>query len=179
MKKHINYLVEILKRGIWMQKKDKVYEVLRNLAIDYKVVTHPAVFTSAEAEQYRTLFEGARCKNLFLRNGKGDTHYLVIIDQAKDMHLRELALELGEKRLGFASPERLERYLGLTPGSVSVFGLISNIDKNVVVVIDEDLQKEEKINFHPNINTETLTILYSDLLKFLRWTGNRVIIQRL
>lgn len=162
-----------------MQGKEKVYEVLRNLDIEYKVVTHPAVFTSTEAEQYRTLFQGARCKNLFLRNEKGHTHYLVIIDQAKAMNLRELAFELGEKRLGFASPERLKKYLGLTPGSVSVFGLINNADKNVVVVIDEDLQKEERINFHPNINTETLTILYSDLLKFLRWTGNRVIIQGL
>ena len=149
-----------------MQKKEKVYEVLTKLGIEYEVVTHPAVFTSAEAEQYRTLFEGSRCKNLFLRNGKGDTHYLVIIDQAKEMNLKGVALELNEKRLGFASPQRLAKYLGLTPGSVSAFGLINNTDKNVVVVLDEDLEREEKINFHPNINTETLTILYIDFLLF-------------
>lgn len=162
-----------------MIEKEAVYEVLNNLGIGYNIITHPAVFTSAEADQYRTLFEGSRCKNLFLRNEKGNTHYLVIIDQSKNVNLKRLAVELGEKRLSFASPGGLLKHLGLTPGSDSVFGLINNPERDVVVILDEALQKEKTINFHPNVNNETLTILYSDLLKFLHWTGNRVIIQRL
>lgn len=71
------------------------------------------------------------------------------------------------------------KYLGLTPGSVSVFGLINDEENHVRVVLDEDLQKEDKINFHPNINTETLTILYTDLIRFLEWTGNPYMVRKL
>ena len=162
-----------------LKAEEKVYEVLHRLDIGFRAISHPAVFTSSEAERYKELFEGSRCKNLFLRNEKGDTHYLVIVDHAKRLDLKSLALSLGEKRLGFASPERLMKYLGLTPGSVSVFGLINDAGREVKVVIDSELQKEEKINFHPNVNTCTLTILYPDMLKFLRWTGNNVTMQEL
>jgi Ala-tRNA(Pro) deacylase len=164
---------------IVVDSEKRVYEVLDELNISYKVVDHPAVFTSAEAEHFRDLFEDSRCKNLFLRNEKGTRHYLVIIDQSKKVDLKKLAYSMGEKQLKFASSRRLLKYLGLTPGSVSVFGLVNDSDHEVRVVLDAQLQEEEKINFHPNVNTRTLTILYDDLLKFLRWTQNRVIIQEL
>jgi len=162
-----------------LKSEEKVCALLDELGIAYEAIDHPAVFTSAEAERYKDLFEGSRCKNLFLRNEKGDTHYLVIVDHAKRLDLKVLARLLGEKRLSFASPERLMKYLGLTPGSVSVFGLINDAEKEVKVVIDSELREEEKINFHPNVNTRTLSILYSDMLKFLCWTGNSVTMQKL
>lgn len=74
-----------------------------------------------------------------------------------------------------ASEKRLYENLGLTPGSVTPFGLINNKDKKVIVLLDKDLKKDGKINFHPNINTATLTIDYSDFCKFLNWTGNEVL----
>ncbi len=155
-----------------MSEKDRVYEVLKKLEIPYEITPHPAVYTAAEAEEYRDLLKGTRCKNLFLKNGRGRVHYLVIVPHDKMLDLRKLDALLDEKRLGFASPRRLMKYLGLTPGSVSVFGLINDEENHVRVVLDEDLQKDDKINFHPNINTETLTILYTDLIRFLEWTGN-------
>ncbi|WP_432667047.1 prolyl-tRNA synthetase associated domain-containing protein [Wukongibacter baidiensis] len=156
-----------------MEKSKKVYEVLDKLNIQYKLHSHPAVYTSDEAEKYvDDSMEGARCKNLFLRNHKGDKHFIVIIDHSKMVDLKALAKDLEENRIGFASEKRLNKYLGLLPGSVSPFGLINDENKEVIVVIDEDLRNEEKINFHPNINTETLTVLFKDFERFLDWVGN-------
>lgn len=156
-----------------MDKSREVYRVLDELDIQYKIHSHPAVYTSEEAEKYvDASMEGSRCKNLFLRNQKGDKHFIVIINHTKRVDLKELSKGLKEKKIGFASETRLDKYLGLSPGSVSPFGLINDQNREVVVVIDDELRKEEKINFHPNINTETLTLLFKDFERFLDWAGN-------
>lgn len=157
-----------------MGKSKEVYKVLGELKIPYKVYSHPAVYTSEEAEKYvDASMEGSKCKNLFLRNQKGDRHFIVIIDHSKRVDLKELSKNLEEKRISFASENRLDKYLGLLPGSVSPFGLINDENREVIVVIDAELKKEEKINFHPNINTETLTVLFKDFERFLDWVGNK------
>lgn len=156
-----------------MEKSKVVYKVLDELNITYKVHRHPAVYTSEEAEKYvDDSMEGSRCKNLFLRNQKGNKHFIVIIDHSKRVDLKELAKNLEERKISFASENRLDKYLGLLPGSVSPFGLINDQNREVIVVIDEELKNEEKINFHPNINTETLTLLLKDFERFLEWAGN-------
>lgn len=162
-----------------MAEKEKVYKVLEELHIPYKATDHPAVYTAEEAEEYGHLLEGSRVKNLFLRDDKGRSHYLVIVDHDKMLDLKALESVIGKKKLGFASPRRLMKYLGLTPGSVSPFGLINDTENSVKVFIDEELQKEEKINFHPNDNTQTLTIKFSDLQIFLDWTGNSYIVTKI
>lgn len=108
-----------------------------------------------------------------MRNKKGDKHYLVIVEHKKRVQFRELEKLLCEKNLSFASPDRLMRYLGLTPGSVSAFGLINDAEKSVIVVIDKDLFACDAINLHPNINT-AITISTGDFKKFLHWRGNEV-----
>lgn len=159
-----------------MEKSKEVYKVLDELNISYKIYRHPAVCTVEEAEKHvDASMEGSRCKNLFLRNQKGDKHFIVITDHLKRVDLKELSQNLKEKRVSFASEKRLNKYLGLIPGSVSPLGLINDINKEVVVVIDEELRNEEKINFHPNINTETLTLLFKDFERFLDWAGNEKI----
>ncbi len=156
-----------------MEQSKRVYKVLKELNVPYKVHRHPAVYTSAEAEKYvDASMEGSRCKNLFLRNQKGNKHFLVIIDHSKMVNLKELARNLEEKKISFASENRLDKYLGLRPGSVTPFGLINDKNREVIVVVDEELKNEEKINFHPNINTETLTVLFKDFERFLEWSGN-------
>lgn len=156
-----------------MEEKKMVYKVLDKLNIQYKIHTHPAVYTSKEAEKYvDESMEGSRCKNLFLRNQKGNKHFIIIIDHSKRVNLKELSKDLGEKTMSFASENRLKKYLGLLPGSVSPFGIINDTNKEVIVVIDKELKNKEKINFHPNINTETLTILLKDFERFLEWSGN-------
>lgn len=156
-----------------MEKSKEIYRILDELNVQYKIYSHQAVYTVEEAEKHiDASMEGSRCKNLFLRNQKGDKHFIVITDHSKRVDLKELSKSLKEKRISFASEKRLEKYLGLFPGAVSPFGLINDKNKEVVVVIDEDLRNEKKINFHPNINTETVTLLFKDFERFLEWTGN-------
>lgn len=156
-------------------KEKKVYETLDQLNISYDRYTHPAVYTIAEIEEQGVKGDNiAHCKNLFLRNSKGDKHYLVVIESYKKTSTKDLAKQIGSTRLSFASEERMEKYLGLTPGAVSPFGLINDENKEVEVLIDKDLNKREKITFHPNVNTASVTISYDDFQKFIQWCGNKV-----
>jgi Ala-tRNA(Pro) deacylase len=154
--------------------EQKVYEILRELGISYTKHEHPPVYTVEEAEQHWENITGAHCKNLFLRNKKGKNHYLVVVESRKRVDLKALTKNLGEDRLSFASPERMMRYLGLEPGAVSPFGLINDRENAVVVVIDRDLKEASHVNFHPNVNTATLGIAFSDFEKFLIRCGNSI-----
>ena len=151
-----------------------IYSILQSLNIQYEKFEHPAVFTVAEATQYDRGIDAGKSKNLFLRNVKGDKHYLVVMQANKRLDLERLAMLFNEKKLSFASENRLLKYLGLTPGSVSPFGLINNTDKSVTVIMDNDLLHYQKLAYHPNINTVTLVVTKEDLKKFLDWTGNKV-----
>ncbi len=152
----------------------RVYETLDGLGIPYTRHEHPPVFTVEQAEQHWTNIEGAHCKNLFLRNKKGNRNYLVIAETSTPVDLRRLNEKLGDDRLSFGSPERLMRLLGLEPGSVSPFGLINDRNKEVIVIVDEGLRKAGRVNFHPNVNTATVGLSGEDFEKFLAWTGNSV-----
>ena len=154
--------------------EQKLYEILENLNISYVKCEHSPVYTVEEAVKHWTDLDGTHCKNLFLRNKKGNNHYLVILEGSKRADLKDLNIKLDEDRLSFGSPERLKRYLGLETGAVSPFGLINDTEKKVKVVIDEDLKQAAKLNFHPNINTATLVISYNDFEKFLSWCGNTI-----
>jgi len=151
-----------------------IYQILNDLNINYVKHEHQAVFTVGEAESIHKNFRGASSKNLFLRNRKGDRHYLLVMESIKKTDLKALAQQLEESNLSFASPDRLMKYLGLAPGSVSPFGIINDIKKEVVVLIDEDLWRHDIQNFHPNINTATLELSRDDFKKFLDWSGNEV-----
>jgi Ala-tRNA(Pro) deacylase len=157
-----------------MESEKKVYQVLKELGISFVKHDHPPVFTVEQAELHWHNITGAHCKNLFLRNKKGNRHYLVILEHLKNADLKVLTGKLGEDRLSFASAERLQKYLGLEAGSVSPFGLINDSGRDVTVIIDQDLKKAEKVNFHPNVNTATLGISFSDFEKFLAWSAHAV-----
>ena len=152
----------------------KVYRVLDELAISYTRHEHPPVYTVEEAEKYWTEITGAHCKNLFLRNKKGNRHYLVILEASKVADLRRLNSLLGEDRLSFASEQRLMKFLGLEAGAVSAFGLINDRENHVKVVIDQDLKTAEGVNFHPNVNTATVGLSFQEFEKFLAWSGNSI-----
>jgi Ala-tRNA(Pro) deacylase len=155
-------------------KEKKVIEILEKLNISYTRHVHPAVFTVEQAVEQWKGIKGAHCKNIFVRNKKGNRHYLIIVEHLKKLDLKNLSLRLGQDRLSFASPERLNKYLGLEAGSVSPFGLINDTDHHVAVLLDEDLRQEEFINFHPNINTATYTLSFSDFMKFLESMRNKI-----
>jgi Ala-tRNA(Pro) deacylase len=117
---------------------------------------------------------GAHRKNLFLRNKKGNHHYLVVAECSRRVDLKVLAKAFHDDRLSFGSDERLMRLLGLRPGADSPFGLLQDEKREVIVVLNEDLRSAESVSFHPNVNTATVTISYADLEKFLAWRGNEV-----
>jgi len=154
-------------------KEKKVQATLNKLDINFIRHEHPPVYTVEQAAKQWKGIQGAHCKNIFVRNKKGNRHFLIIVEHLKTLDLKYLSARLGQDRLSFASPERLNKYLGLEAGSVSPFGLINDADHHVKVLIDEDLQHEKFINFHPNINTATYTISFSDFKKFLDQTGNK------
>jgi Ala-tRNA(Pro) deacylase len=153
------------------ERKQRVYHKLEELGIPYVKHEHLAVFTCEEADKYSEGIEGTHCKNLFLRNAKGNRQYLVVLGNGKRVNLGELKKILGEKGLSFGSDKRLMKCMGVESGAVSPFNLINDVENMVEIVIDESLGDGEKINFHPNANTETLTITYKDFLKFLKAMG--------
>ena len=154
--------------------EQEAYDALDALGIDFARFTHPPVFTVEEAEQYWAGIPAAHCKNLFLRNVKGTRHYLVVLGHSKTADLRAIAARVGDDKLSFASPDRLMRFLHLTPGAVSPFGLIHDSARDVIVVLDADLPGTERVGFHPNVNTATITLLTADFLRFLEARGNVV-----
>src|SRR5438105_14556787 len=147
---------------------------LAELAIAYERHEHPPVATVDEAERYWDGIDAVHCKNLFLRNQKGNRHYLVVLLHSKRADLRAVADQIGDGKLSFASPERLMAHLGLTPGSVSPFGLIHDHAHAVRVVADRDLKSAARVSFHPNITTVTLSLTFSAFEKFLPASGNTV-----
>ena len=128
--------------------------------------------TVEEALPYWNKIDASHCKNLFFRNHKGNRHYLVILQYDRLLNIRDLEQRLKQGKISFASPKRMEKYLGLSGGSVSVFGLINDSENHVHLFLDEALEKAEKITFHPNENTSTLVISRSSFLAFLQWSGN-------
>lgn len=151
-----------------------MYAALDALHIPYTHHEHPAVFNAEDAALYWDRLPGVQCKNLFLRNKKGDRHYLVVLEISKKADLKQLVKLVADDRLSFGSPERLLAELGLTPGSVSPFGLLNDPDGSVIVLVDEDLRRADALIFHPNINTASVIVSWEGLDRFLRSRPNPV-----
>jgi len=155
-----------------MRGDPKLYQLLNELDISYDYYAHPEAPTVEEAAKYWKDLDAMHCKNLFFRNHKGNQHYLVILDHRQTLNIRDLEQRLKQGKLTFASPKRLMKYLGLTPGSVTPFGLINDSERHVHLFLDERLRDSEHISFHPCINTASLVIAYRDFLRFLEHQGN-------
>ena len=154
--------------------KDAVYKILDTLGIGYTVTEHEAAFTVEQADGIYGHLKGGHSKNLFLRNKKGSQHYLVVAESHRPVDLKKVRRLLGESNLSFASPQRLMTHLGLTPGSVSPFGLLHDTQRHVQVLLDGALMEHDSLNFHPNVNTATLTLSTAGFRRFLAHLGHRV-----
>lgn len=150
----------------------ELYTLLDTLQIHYDYIEHPPVPTVEEAMKYWAGIDSGHCKNIFFRNHKGDRHYLVILHHSSKLNIRELEQKLRQGKLSFASDRRLMQYLGLTPGSVSPFGLINDHTHHVHLFIEKALLGYERLSFHPNTNTASLIIPREGLFRFLEHTGN-------
>ena len=150
-----------------------IYETLDQLNISYQNIDHPPVFTNDQARMLVPTEKGASAKNLFLRDRKGKRHFLIMLDDNKELDLINLAAQIGSSRLSFASKERLMTHLGIEPGSVSPLALINDTDHAVELWVDPTLIEQDFIQCHPLVNTSTLIISVSDLFRFFDKTGHK------
>ena len=155
-----------------MTGRTAVINYLEQHHIPFEIYEHPPVPTVEEALPYWKEIDAAHCKNLFFRNHKGNRHYLVILDHRRQLNIRDLEQKLKQGKISFASPKRMERYLGLSAGSVSAFGIINDHENHVHLFIDAALQSAERISFHPNENNATLVISFASFKRFLESSGN-------
>lgn len=146
-----------------LPKEERVYDLLERLDVPFERVDHNAVGTIEGCAEIEKLLDIEICKNLFLRNSKGDQYYLLMIPGGKHLVTKDLAKKIGSTRLSFGTPEKMEEYLDITPGSVSVLGLMNDHGNNIQFLVDNDIKKWEYFGCHPCINTSSLKIKTADL----------------
>lgn len=158
-----------------MAKYDKAgtLKFLDDNGYKYEKLEHAAVFTMEEMEAAGITSKGDVVKNLFLRNAKGDKHYLVCVEESKQVDLAKLALKLGSTKLSFGSAERLEKYLGVTQGSVSPLSILNDENHEVIVAFDQSMMGKDRIGVHPCENTATCFISFKDLKTIIEKNGNK------
>ena len=146
-----------------LPKEQRCYELLDSLGVEYARVDHEHADTIEACHEIERTLGALICKNLFLTNRQQTEFYLLLMPGDKPFKTKLLSKQIGTARLSFASPEHMERYLDITPGSVSVLGLMNDGGK-VHLVIDRDLLKDEFIGCHPCINTSTLRLRTEDVI---------------
>jgi Ala-tRNA(Pro) deacylase len=149
-----------------------LYRFLADHHIEYERYDHPAVFTVEDVRRLVPPLPAAKTKNLFLRDQKGRRHFLLIVPADKRVAIKALHEVIGSSRLSFGSANRLKKYLGVDPGSVTLFALINDRDHEVELIIDESLWNQEAFQFHPLVNTSTLVVSRENLKRFLDLTGH-------
>ena len=155
-----------------LNNRQLVFDTLYRLGIKIEIFEHPPLDTIEIALHHWKDIDAVHCKNLFFRNHKGKKHYLVIIKDTTLFSIHSLEKKLKQGKLTFASEKRLLKYLGVRPGSVSPFGLINDVEQHVHLFMDEQLQLAENISFHPNDNTASLVLKYSDFIRYIESMGN-------
>jgi Ala-tRNA(Pro) deacylase len=151
-----------------------LYRFLADHHVEYERYDHPAVYTVADVKRLVPPLPAARTKNLFLRDHKGRRHFLVIVPADKRVNIKVLNTAIGSSRLSFGSANRLQKFLGVDPGSVTIFALVNDRDHKVEVIIDESLWEQKAFQFHPLVNTSTLVVSNDHLKRFLTLTGHDV-----
>lgn len=150
-----------------LDKEIRVYDFLDKLGIQYQRIDHEAAMTMEACEEIdRALDDNTTiCKNLFLCNRQETDFYLLLMPGDKPFKTKDLSAQIHSARLSFAKPEYMEKYLDITPGSVSVLGLMNDSEKKVQLLIDEDVMKEPYFGCHPCINTSSLKFTTEDLMQ--------------
>jgi Ala-tRNA(Pro) deacylase len=154
-------------------KEMAVYDLLEKLDIPYSRIDHDVTATIEDCYDVEKLLGITICKNLFLCNSQKTDFYLLMLPGDKKFRTKELSAQIESSRLSFAPAEYMEKYLDITPGSVSIMGLMNDTDRKVKLLIDEDVIKEDYFGCHPCINTSSLKIRTKDIIdKFLPYTGH-------
>lgn len=167
-------------RGNRLEKEMLTYDLLDKLGIPYTGIDHPPAATVEDCVSIEENLGVEICKNLFLCNQSKTEFYLLVMPGQKRFITKDVSKQIGTSRLSFAEAEYMEKYLNITPGSVSILGLMNDRDRKVHLLIDSDIAGAEYIGSHPCINTSSLKIRTADILeKFLPYTGHKPIIVNL
>ncbi len=160
-----------------MHSKQEVLYFLQEKAINHKeIIVDTESFPPPD--NFWTENNIRRCKNLFFRDNHGKNHFLVVFDYYKKLDIKKLSEILGRGSLSFASGWRLEKYLDLTPGFLSVFGILNDKENHVKVVIDKDIDTEKQLSFLPNTEGGSfISLCFSDLIQFVESAGNKVFVE--
>ena len=150
-----------------LKKEIKSYDLLDLLGIEYVRADHEAAMTMEACEEIDVALGVKICKNLFLTNRQQTAFYLLLIPADKPFKTKDLSAQIGSSRLSFGSHELMEELLDITPGSLSVLGLMNDLDRDVTLLIDEDLLGDEYFGCHPCINTSTIKFKTADLTEKL------------
>lgn len=157
-----------------MNSRENIFEKLNALEIPFELVEHAPAFTMEEYNALGFNPNDEICKNLFLRDYKGTRHMLVVLKGSKHADLQLIRSEVDSSKLSFASDARLAKFLDVKKGSVSPLGLLNDTTGEVEVYFDEDLKDAPRLGFHPNDNTATVFITFSDVQKYIESTGHTV-----
>lgn len=148
-----------------------VFATLEQLGISYDIVEHPPALTTEEADSYIEGLEGVRTKSMFLTNKKKTAYYLLIMDDQKQLDMDLFKELVGANRIRLASSDSLLEKMRLPAGTVSIFGLLNNADKDIQVYFDQAILSEDILTFHPNVNTKTIFVNTKDVLRFVEELG--------
>lgn len=148
-----------------LEKEIRTYDLLDRLGVEYDRVDHEAAMTMEVCQEIDAVLQAVICKNLFLCNRQETLFYLLMIPDTKVFHTKDLSAQIGSARLSFAKPEYMEQFLDITPGSVSVMGLMNDTEHRVKLLIDEDVLASEYVGCHPCINTSSIRFRTSDLVE--------------
>ena len=148
-----------------LDKEIRTYDLLDSLGVEYDRVDHAPAMTMEDCKEVDEILESMVCKNLFLCNRQETDFYLLLMPGDKPFKTKDLSAQIHSARLSFAKPEYMEKYLDITPGSVSVLGLMNDSEKKVQLLIDEDVMKEPYFGCHPCINTSSLKFTTEDLMQ--------------
>ena len=148
-----------------LAKEIRCYDLLDSLGIQYQRIDHDAANTMEVCRQIDVVLEATICKNLLLCNRQCTSFYLLMIPGDKVFKTKDLSAQIGSSRLSFAGAEYMEQFLDITPGSVSVLGLMNDKENRVQLLMDEDVLKGEYIGMHPCINTSSLRLKTADLME--------------
>lgn len=158
-----------------LPKEMAVYDLLEKLEIPYWRLDHDAAMTMEACEGIDQIMDICYCKNLFLRNTQKTEFYLLLIGHDKKFKTAVLSKQIGTARLSFAEPEFMEKYLNITPGAVSIMGLMNDSERKVHLLVDKDVFTSEYFGCHPCVNTASLKVKTSDIIdKFLKYTGHDI-----
>lgn len=151
-----------------------IYKFLEDHQVEYERHDHPPVYTVEDVNRLVPPLPAAKTKNLFFCDGKGKRHFLVVVQGHKRVDMKALSDLLGSSKLRFGSPDRLKKYLGVDPGSVTILAVVNDAQKAVEVVVDKALWASDAFQFHPLVNTSTLVVSRNHLKRFFNKTGHEV-----